>query len=59
MADLKKIVFYTKRNKVVPTMLAASTEIVSVYLRPQLFIVAGKSSGRLGDMNEIVHAQEI
>ena len=42
-ADLKKIEFYTKRNKHVPAMLASPTDVVPLYLRPTLFVAGRKS----------------
>ena len=42
-ADLKKIEFYTKRNKHIPSMLASSTDVVPLYLRPTLYVAGQKS----------------
>lgn len=44
-ADLKRVQFYTKRNKHVPPMLASSTDVIPVYLRPKLWNAVRKSSG--------------
>jgi len=52
-ADLRKIAFYTKRNKHVPVMLAASTDEVPLYLRPKLY-VAGQAMAS-GLTTEIFH----